>query len=156
MKQQNESNHNFLSQFANEILSKGPEALLPQNLPGKWLKRIQKMADDFLDINFRGKSCSEIPDVTTPVFSACITEIVKYQKSGDIKLSREHSIKYSTIYAISVTMETMRREAGLDIELPTVENIFSDKRLHDLKEKHFELEKFFKQVCLDSEQESGK
>ncbi len=155
MKKQKESNIT-LSQFANEILSKGAEAVLPQNLPERWLKRIQKMADDFLDINFEGKSCAEISDIAAPIFSSCVTEIVKYQQGKNAELSRDIFIKYSTIYAISITMETVRREAGLNIDPPRVENIFSDKRLHNLKKKHSNLGKFFKRVCLDPEKESEK
>ncbi len=151
MKKQKEFNHNFLSQFSNEVLSKGAEAVLPQNLSGKWLKRIQKMADEFLDENFEGKNCSEISDVTSPIFSACVAEIAKHKKGVDIQNSQELFVKYSTIYAISITMETMRRNAGLNFESPTLKNIFSDKRLHDLKKQYSHLGKFFQQVCLDSE-----
>ena len=155
MKQQNDSSI-FLSQFANEVLTKNAEAVLPQNLPEHWLKRIQKMADDFLDANFEEKNCADASDEAAPVFNACVTEIIKNQQGYDAKLSREQSIKFSTIYAISITMETVRRETGLDIEPPTLENIFSDRRLKDLKEKHPELGKFFKQVCLDSADTPGK
>ena len=47
----------MLVRFNNEVLSHGPDAVLPQNLNGEWIKILQKMADDFLDtkkIELRG------------------------------------------------------------------------------------------------------
>jgi hypothetical protein len=47
----------MLSEFYNEVLSYGPVAILPQNLNDKWIQRLQKMADDFLDSNFNLDAC---------------------------------------------------------------------------------------------------
>ena len=63
----------LLSKFANEVLVRGPAALLPQNLNSEWLARLQKMADDFLDTHFQSARCSNAKDVADPVLTTCIS-----------------------------------------------------------------------------------
>jgi len=46
-------------------------------------------------------------------------------------------------------METVRRESGIQIDLPTLEDIFSEGRMNLLKKANPELGKFFKRVCID-------
>ena len=143
-----------LSHFANEVLSLGPMAVLPQNLPYYWLKEIQKMADEFLDANFKSKTCGEAGDASNPILAACVYEICKGNGDGNnqgAKLSKKMFIRYATIYSISVTMETVRRESGIEMELPTLENIFSEQRMERLKEGAPELADFFKRVCLEEQ-----
>jgi hypothetical protein len=41
----------MLSKINNEVLSHGPEAVLPQNLNKKWLNILQEMAEDFIGSN---------------------------------------------------------------------------------------------------------
>ncbi len=140
-----------LSHFANEVLSLGPKAVLPQNLPFHWLKELQKMADEFLDANFQ-KTCSKAGDASNPILAACVYEICKGNGSKEEKgreLSKKMFIRCATIYSISVTMETVRRESGIKMDLPTLENIFSEERMEKLKDGAPELAEFFKRVCLD-------
>ena len=77
----------MLSRFNNEVLSYGPSAVLPQNLNAKWIRILQKMADDFLDTNFDLNECKDPRDIGDPVLMACVYEIERYQtggKSGDL------------------------------------------------------------------------
>ncbi len=141
-----------LSHFANEVLSLGSKAVLPQNLPFFWLKELQKMADEFLDANFQTKTCAKAGDASNPILAACVYEICKRNGGRDEKdaeLSKKMFIRCATIYSISVTMETVRRESGMEMELPTLENIFSEERMERLKKGAPELADFFKRVCLD-------
>jgi hypothetical protein len=139
-----------LSRFANEILSKGSEAVLPQNLDLFWLKNIQKMADYYLDTGFESNDCENINAIEDPIATSCVYEIYGSQYKDDADLPKNKLIKYTTIYLVCITMETIRRESGLQMELPTLENIFSDERINRLKTEYPELGKFFKRVCLDN------
>ena len=138
-----------LSRFANEILSKGPEAVLPQNMDSFWLKQMQKMADDFLDTGFESNDCEKIRAIENSIITACVYEICKHLNGDDIEIPRNKLIKYATIYLVCVTMETIRRESGIQFDLPTMENIFSEDRMNQLKTANPELGEFFKRVCLD-------
>ena len=139
-----------LSRFANEILSRGPEAVLPQNLDSFWLKKVQKMADHYLDTGFESNDCENINAIEDPIITACVYEICKHQNGDDVQLQKTKFIKYATIYLVCITMETVRRESGIQIDLPTLENIFSEERMNQLKTTNRDLGKYFKRVCLDN------
>ena len=141
----------LLSKFANEVLSRGASALLPQNLSAQWLENIQKMADDFLDVNFESESCSEVGDDADPILSACVSEILSYQQAGVTEISRDDLIKKITIYAIQITIETIRRQSGIDVEPPSLENIFDSGYLAELKDSYPDLAQFYDSVCLAEE-----
>ena len=138
-----------LSRFANEVLSKGPEAVLPQNLDSFWLKKLQKLADHYLDTGFESNDCENISAIEDSIITACVYEIFKHQNRDDIDLPKNKFVKFATIYLVSVTMETVRRESGIQVDLPTLEDIFSERRMNQLKTANPELGKFFKQVCID-------
>jgi hypothetical protein len=138
-----------LSRFANEVLSKGPEAVLPQNLDLFWLKKIQKMADHYLDTGFEN-DCENIDAIKDPIITACVYEICRSQNIDETDLSKNKFIKYATIYLVCITMETVRRESGIQIDLPNLENIFSEGWINKLKTSNPELTNFFKRVCLDN------
>jgi hypothetical protein len=138
----------LLSKFANEVLSKGPSALLPQNLSSEWLAKIQKMADDFLDINFEADSCDDVGDIVDPILSACVSEILSYQQDGTTEISPNDLIKRITIYSIHITIETIRRESGIGVDPPSLDNVFEQNRLSELKDLFPEMEQFFDRVCL--------
>lgn len=141
----------LLSKFANEVLSKGPSALLPQNLSSEWLAKIQKMADDFLDINFEADSCDDVGDIVDPILSACVSEILSYQQDGTSEISPNDLIKRITIYSIHITIETIRRESGIKVDPPSLDNVFELNRLSELKDLFPEMEQFFDRVCLAEE-----
>jgi hypothetical protein len=139
-----------LSRFANEVLSKGPEAVLPQKLDSFWLKKIQKMADHYLDTGFESNDCENISAIEDPIITACVYEICRSQNIDDADIPKNKFIKYATIYLVCITMETVRRESAIQIDLPTLENIFSEGWINQLKTSNPELANFFKRVCLDN------
>jgi hypothetical protein len=141
----------LLSKFANEVLSRGAPALLPQNLSSQWLFDIQKMADDFLDVNFESENCSEVGDNADPILSACVAEILSYQQAGTTDISPDDLIKKITIYAIQITIETIRRQSGIGVEPPSLENIFDSDYLAELKDIYPDLAQFYDSVCLAEE-----
>ena len=77
----------MLSEFYNEVLGYGPVAVLPQNLDDKWIQRLQKMADDFLDSNFNLYDCTDAREIGDPVLAACVYEILRYQYSEKYDLT---------------------------------------------------------------------
>jgi len=138
-----------LSRFSNEVLSKGPEAVLPQNLDSFWLKKIQKIADHYLDTGFESNDCENISAIEDSIITACIYELCKHQNNDTVDLPKKKFFKYATIFLVCITMETIRRESGIQIDLPTLEDIFSERRMNLLKKANPELGNFFKRVCID-------
>ena len=142
----------LLSKFANEVLSKGPSAVLPQNLSLEWLLQIQKMADDFLDLNFVSNDCDDVGNSVDPILSACVSEILTYHREGTTDIPADDLIKKITIYAIHITIETIRRQSGIAVDHPSLENIFDLNSLAELSDLFPEMEQFFSRVCLADDQ----
>ena len=139
----------LLSKFGNEVLSRGPDAVLPQNLSSKWLMRIQKMADDFLDSHFPGETCDADGFDADPILSACVSEILRHINDGHVDVQEKEMFQFITIYALCVTMETVRRERGIGMSLPTVETLFDMKRLQEIKRIKPEIEPILATLCLE-------
>ena len=138
----------LLSKFANEVLSRGAEALLPHNLSLYWLTALQKMADDFLDLNFQNADCSDVGDDVDPILSACVSEILSHRHGGSTEIAPDELIKKITIYSIHITIETIRRESGSDLQPTTVDNILDADQLAQLSNVYPEMAGFLDRVCL--------
>jgi hypothetical protein len=137
-----------LSKFANEVLSRGPTALLPQNLSPQWLSEIQLMADDFLDTNFQSGSCADVGDRVDPILSACVSELLNRQHEGAADISSQEFIKKTTLYAIQITIETVRRQSNINVAQPSLDDIFDTERMSELQVLFPALAQFFDRVCL--------
>jgi hypothetical protein len=138
----------LLSKFANEVLSRGAEALLPQNLSLEWLTALQEMADDFLDLNFQTGDCSGVGNDVDPILSACVSEILFHRQGGTTEIAPDDLIRKITIYSIRITIETIRRESGNDMQRPTLENILDADQLVELSNVYPDMAGFLDRVCL--------
>ena len=138
----------LLSKLGNEVLSGGPEAVLPQNLSPEWLGRIQKMADEFLDTNFEGDDCRKDNFTADPVLSACVLEIMRHLKGGKVDVQEEEMFEKLTLYALSVTVETVTKQKAIALEPPTLATIFDKRRLRAIVNIRPEFETIIKIVCM--------
>ena len=145
----------MLSQFANEVLSNGPVALLPQNLNTEWLKRVQKQCDDFLDRNFSENECRIPEDVQEDLLIASVLEILHYQRGKTSQPDLEEVIKGATLYALCITMESVHRNSGIDLEPPDLDNIFDIGRIAKFKENNPEFIQFIEKACIIRNENSG-
>jgi hypothetical protein len=135
----------MISKFNNEVLSKGPAAVLPQNLDRAWLGKLQKIAEDFLDRNFSLDECKEPQDIADPLLSVCVYEILRHLDIDKGRVTTEDMIEKMAIYAISIVMEAVNRETDIGLDPPDLDNILSIQRIdlikrfnpafHDLLEK---------------------
>ncbi len=145
----------MLSQFNNEVLSYGPTAVLPQNLNSVWIKKLQKMADEFLDSNFDLHECKDPRDVGDPVLMACVYEIINFRSGENVDLTPNDMAEKMTIYALSIIMEAVQREDNIGLESPNLDNILSMDRIIAFKKTNPDFVKFLKQVCIVRNSEKG-
>lgn len=140
----------LLSKFSNQVLSKGPQAVLPQNLNVEWLTRIQKMVDDFLDANFEGGNCRQANFTADPILSACVSEILRHLNGDSLEIQENDMFEKLTLYALSVTVETVAKEVDIKLSPPTLETIFDKQRLQALVDIRPEFEPIIKTICMGS------
>ena len=138
----------MLSKFNNEVLSKGPDAVLPQNLSREWLNTLQNIADDFLDVNFSIDECGDPQEVADPILSTCVYEILGYQHGDASSVSTEEILEKMAIYAVSISMEAMNREADIGLDPPNLDNILSIDRVIAFKEVNPDFVKLLEQACV--------
>jgi len=138
----------MLPKFNNEVLSKGPDAVLPQNLSREWLNTLQNIAEEFLDINFNLDECKDPQDVADPILSTCVYEILRYQYGDTSSASSEEIFEKMVIYAISISMEMVNREANIGLEPPDLDNILSIDRIIAFKEINPGFIKLLEQACV--------
>jgi hypothetical protein len=138
----------LLSKFGNEVLSKGAKAVLPQNLSSEWLSEIQKMADDFLDDNFDNGQCKYKKYKVDPILSACVTEILSTQNEGHIDIKERDMFEKLTMYALSVTIESVSKQADVGLVQPTLDNIFDRNRFMQFRQIRPELGAILDAICL--------
>jgi hypothetical protein len=138
----------MLSKFNNEVLSKGPAAVLPQNLDRVWLNRLEKVSEDFLARNFSIDKCKTSQDVTDTLLSVCVYEILSHHDVDKSMISTEDMIEKMTIYAISIVMESVNRESDIGLEPPDLDNILSVERIAGFKKNNPELNDLFEKACV--------
>ena len=138
----------MLSRFNNEVLSAGPSAVLPQNLTDKWIKILQKMADEFLDANFDLNECKDPHELGDPVLMACVYEIARYQDGENVDFTSKEMAEKVAIYALAITMETVNRESNIGLEAPNLNNVLSMNRIIAYKDINPEFVKILKQACI--------
>ena len=138
----------LLSKFNNEVLSKGPQAVLPQNLTSEWLIRIQKMVDDFLDTNFEEGGCRQENFTADPILSTCVSEILHHLKGDRIDVQGNDMFEKLTLYSLSVTVESIGKEVDINLPPPTLETIFDKQRLQDIVGIRPEFELIIQTICM--------
>jgi hypothetical protein len=138
----------MLSQFNNEVLSQGPSAVLPQNLNNKWFHRLQLIANAFLDSNVDLDKCRLKDDAVDPVLVACVYEILIHQLGGSFEIPSKELTKMMAIYCLSITIESVRRETDLVIQLPDLDNILSIERIMSFGQRSPEFIEILRKTCL--------
>lgn len=138
----------MLSRFSNEVLSRGPSAILPQNLSAEWLKILQKHSDDFLDRNFAIGQCTETLDMGDPLLVACIHEVLQYDRPAGPDLSGGELAEHVIIYALSITMETIRRASDIEMPPPTLDDLLSIDRIVAFGKINPEFGQFLQRACI--------
>jgi hypothetical protein len=138
----------MLSKFNNEVLSKGPAAVLPQNLDHAWLNRLEKVSEDFLTRNFSIDECKTPQDVADPLLSVCVYEILSYHDVDRSMISTKDMIEKMAVYAISIVMEAVNRESDIGLEPPDLDNILSVERIVGFKKNNPELSDLLERACV--------
>jgi hypothetical protein len=138
----------MLPRFSNEVLSHGSAAVLPQNLSDDWLNRLQALSDDFLDTNFAVDQCTQTLDTGDPILVSCVHEVLYHNRGAAPEISADELAENVTIYALSITMETIRRQAELEMTPPTLQNLLSIDRIVAFGKINPDFGQFLQRACI--------
>jgi hypothetical protein len=138
----------MLVQFNNQVLAHGPSAVLPQNLNDKWLGILQEFADEFLDSNYAPDECRDPQDIADPLLTACVYELVRYQNPDKQDYSVNDMMEKLTIYALAITLETVKRETNMAVDDSTLSDILSWDRIMNFQNIKPELIDLLEKACI--------
>ena len=135
----------MINQFIDAVVSKGAEAILPQNLSTEWLDRLSLAARNFIcDItdeenSHQGKTVDVFESVESNLLLIAVTEIVQFQLGypADFNgkdIPEADMLRYLKCYAMSLIYEVIMRQHGMNLSSPTIENIFDEFRLIEIEE----------------------
>jgi hypothetical protein len=138
----------MLSKLNNEVLSHGPEAVLPQNLNKKWLNILQEMAEDFIGSNYDLEECKKPEDIADPILSVCVSEILRSQPNYTPDMPIDKMLEKVAIYSISLIIEAVDRVSNIGIEQPTLEDILYWDRIVRMKKTNPEFVETLEKACI--------
>lgn len=138
----------MLSKFSNEVLSHGPDAVLPQNLNKEWFAILKEMAEHFIGSNYDLEECKKPEDIADPILSVCVLELWRSKDNNNTDMSTEEMLEKTTIYSLSLIMEAVNRESDIGVEQPTLENILLWDRIVRMKMTNPEFVETLEQACM--------
>jgi hypothetical protein len=134
--------------FNSEVLSKGPSAVLPQNLSADWLETLQTMADKFLECNFDDAKCSRKEMTADPLLLACVSEIIGNRGKDIDEISDQELTQLIASYCVEITVETVGRHTGTAIHAPGLHEILTPNRMAYFKKVNPDLGRLLHQFRI--------
>lgn len=111
-------------QFSAEVLKRGARAVLPQNLPEQWLNALLQEAEIF-----QQDDSSHVEDCCAGLLSAVL--VLHAQHNGNpttMEIAASTLMRYLSYYIVALSAESVSRHTDIQVEPPTLENIFQDDR----------------------------
>jgi len=110
-------------QFAAEVLQQGAGAVLPQNLPDRWLNALLEEAEIFQEEN------SDIEETCAGLLSAVILILSEHSGHPDqMEIPVTTLLRCMSYYVMTLSGESVSRHTDIWVEPPTLENIFQEDR----------------------------
>lgn len=130
----------MINQFIDDVISKGAEASLPQNLSDEWLDVVTAAAVNLLkDLSGDSESGIEVEDafenVESAVMMAAVMEIIQHTQDYPVgvNINEEILVECLKCYALYIAIEYIGRQMNVVIEHPTLENIFDQEKIASLE-----------------------
>jgi hypothetical protein len=109
--------------FAAEVLQQGADAVLPQNLPDRWLNALLEEAEIFQEED------SDIEETCAGLLSAVILILSQHRGHPDqMEIPVTTLLCCMSYYVMTLSGESVSRHTDIWVEPPTLENIFQEDR----------------------------
>ena len=133
----------MINKFAEEIMSKGADEVLPQNLSDEWLEKLYYGSVYFIKtINMDEEEIEteKFSDVNSMLLFAADSEIYQNKNNYNPKVDiakRDEEELYENISCLSLSYiyEMISRNSEIVIDPPTLENIYNRERLFVIEQE---------------------
>ncbi|WP_300668970.1 hypothetical protein [Desulfoluna sp.] len=130
-----------INRFMDDVISRGAEAVLPQNLEEEWLDILFTAAKDFLALAIHEEALEEEPfgDENSMMLLSAVTELTQSQKNyvpGETDEQVDEGLFFENLscYALSILFEAIRKQSEFTFDLPSTESIFDRERLYAIEQ----------------------
>jgi hypothetical protein len=145
----------MLNHYIDDVITKGGDAVLPQNLAKKWFDTLYAASVHFIRKNLEStsgnlpeksdtgdaatdKAEEPFDDMGSAMLFASVNELLQYNSnyspdSPVDKLSEDDLYDCISGYAMSVIFQAISNETGIVIPAPDTKSIFDTERLFDIE-----------------------
>jgi len=109
------------NQFVKEVVQKGPEAILPQNISNDWMGKLMEEAQNYMPKNKIEKAAG---------LKACVLAIKNELNVGgdEITLSSEEMNIKIRVFICNLSIDDLTRKTNINlVSFPTIKNVLEEK-----------------------------
>ncbi len=118
-----------LAQFSTEVLRRGAAAVLPQNLPDRWLDALLEEADMFAPGEGDPEEGDSVEDCCAGLLGAVLVVLMEQRGHPDkLEVAASALMSHLHCYILALSAERVSRDTDIWVEPPTLANIFDEER----------------------------
>ncbi|MCG8471291.1 MAG: hypothetical protein MI742_05480 [Desulfobacterales bacterium] len=153
-----------INQFMDEVISRGSEALLPQNLDDKWLEGLFIASRSFLAMAARDEEPEDgeelFSDAHSMMLLSSVTELAQALKGytpeeSDGEVDEGLFFEYLSCYALAILFEAIKRSSEFTFEPPTLENLLDRERIYSIEQETPVITEILNEVILGTSSEKS-
>jgi hypothetical protein len=117
------------AQFSTEVLQRGAAAVLPQNLPDRWLDALLEEADLFAPGEWDPEEGDSVDDCCAGLLGAVLVVLMAQQGHPDqLDVAVSTLMRHLHCYILALAAERVSRDTDIWLEPPTLANLFDEAR----------------------------
>ena len=117
------------AQFSTEVLWRGATAVLPQNIPDRWLDALLEEADLFAPGEPDPEEGHHVEDCCAGLLGAVLVVLMEQRGHPDqLEVAASTLMSHMHCYILALSAESVSRHTDIWVEPPTVANIFDEER----------------------------
>jgi len=115
--------------FSTEVLRRGATAVLPQNLPDRWLDALLEEADLFAPGEGDPEEGDRVADCCAGLLGAVLVVLMAQRGHPDkLEVAVSTLMSHLHCYILALAAERVSRDTDIWVEPPTLANIFDAER----------------------------
>ena len=117
------------AQFSTEVLQRGAAAVLPQNLPDRWLNALLEEADLFAPGEWDPEEGDSVDDCCAGLLGAVLVVLMAQRGHPDkLEVAASTLMSHLHCYILALSAERVSRDTDIRVEPPTLVNLFDEER----------------------------
>jgi hypothetical protein len=117
------------AQFSTEVLWRGATAVLPQNIPDRWLDALLEEADLFAPGEPDPEDVNRVEDCCAGLLGAVFVLLMEQRgHPPQLEIAASTLLRSIHSYILALSAESVSRHTDIWVEPPTLENIFDEER----------------------------